>query len=76
MDEVSEHVFIHQGDIPGELRVSNQARWYVTVQIWEGSKIIRTYILASFASKEEAEARLKEEIAARKKKKNKRATAA
>lgn len=47
-------IFIQQGS-SNTLRVSNESRWYVVREEWEGSRILNTVILSSHDTEAEAE---------------------
>lgn len=52
---LSHNYFVHQGDIPGELIVADQDKFYVTKQTWQGEMIVSTQTLESFVDKEDAD---------------------
>lgn len=56
-NQITHNFILHQGDLPGELRVTNQKKWYVTKQTWEGSRILDTTVV--FSSMDESEVRSK-----------------
>lgn len=60
MDDLTHGYFVSHGDVPGELRVSDQNRFYVVHQVWEGRQILDTSIHSSYATEEEANKKCEE----------------
>jgi hypothetical protein len=53
-------IFFAQQGSSNEIRVSDQDKWYVIRQVWEGSQILDTGIESSYATRDEALARVDE----------------
>ena len=50
---IEESVFVQQGSSQ-TLNTSDENRWYVIKEIWEGSQLLDARIIASASTKEEA----------------------
>ena len=53
-------VFVQRGS-SSTLRVSDEDKYYVIEEVWEGSKLLNTYILSSHSSPEGAQIACEEE---------------
>lgn len=60
MSDLTVNYFISHGDVPDELRVTDQSKFYVVRQTWEGKKILNTESLFAYKTKAEAGAKCKE----------------
>ena len=50
---IEESVFVQQGSSQ-TVRTGDENRWYVIKEIWEGSQLLDSHIIASASTKEEA----------------------
>lgn len=56
-DAIEIRTFVQQGSSP-QFRVRNECRWYVLKEVWQGSHLLNTRLLASYIDRADAEMHL------------------